>query len=99
MKWTLKLERVDEAGNLQSTVVSLIEPPELACLRPLHWRMEFCGILARKSTKRRAGIIRWSCLSVYQNDARCRVAILDEARQIERTFRLRNYREALTFAQ
>ncbi len=29
MKWTLKLERIDEAGILQSTVVGLIERPEL----------------------------------------------------------------------
>jgi hypothetical protein len=29
MKWTLKVERIDEAGNLHSTVVGFIERPEL----------------------------------------------------------------------
>jgi hypothetical protein len=29
MKWTLKLEHIDEAGILRSTVVGLIERPEL----------------------------------------------------------------------
>jgi hypothetical protein len=29
MKWQLKLERIDEAGILQSTVVGFIERPEL----------------------------------------------------------------------
>ena len=30
MKWTLKLEHIDEAGILQSTVVGFIERTELA---------------------------------------------------------------------
>jgi len=29
MKWTLKLERADEAGNLHSTTVGHVERPEL----------------------------------------------------------------------
>ncbi len=29
MKWTLKLERIDEAGNLHSTTVAYVERPEL----------------------------------------------------------------------
>ena len=29
MKWTVKLERIDEAGNLQSTIVGYVERPEL----------------------------------------------------------------------
>ena len=29
MKWTLKVKRIDEAGNLHSTVVGFIERPEL----------------------------------------------------------------------
>jgi hypothetical protein len=29
MKWTLKLEHIDESGILQSTVVGFIERPEL----------------------------------------------------------------------
>jgi hypothetical protein len=28
MKWTVKLERIDEAGNLHSTTVGYIERPE-----------------------------------------------------------------------
>ncbi len=31
MKWTLKLEPIDEPGILRSTVVGLIERPELTC--------------------------------------------------------------------
>ena len=31
MKWTLKLEHIDEVGILRSTVVGLIERPELTC--------------------------------------------------------------------
>ena len=29
MRWTVKLERVDEAGNLHSTTVGHVERPEL----------------------------------------------------------------------
>lgn len=29
MKWTVKIERIDEAGNLHSTTVGHIERPEL----------------------------------------------------------------------
>ncbi len=29
MKWTMKLERIDEAGNLHSTTVGYVERPEL----------------------------------------------------------------------
>ncbi len=29
MKWMLKLERIDEAGNLHSTTVAYVERPEL----------------------------------------------------------------------
>jgi hypothetical protein len=31
MKWTLNLEHIDEAGILRSTVMGLIERPELTC--------------------------------------------------------------------
>ena len=31
MKWTLKLEHIDEPGILRSTVVGLIERPEPTC--------------------------------------------------------------------
>ena len=31
MKWTLKLEPIDEPGILRSTLVGLIERPELTC--------------------------------------------------------------------
>ena len=35
MKWTLKLDHIDQAGILRSTVVGLIERPELTCTADL----------------------------------------------------------------
>jgi hypothetical protein len=31
MKWTVKLECIDEAGNLHSATIGYVERPELTC--------------------------------------------------------------------
>ncbi len=45
MKWTLKLERIDEAGNLHSTTVAYVERPELTSEADLGLTHQGCSML------------------------------------------------------